>query len=256
MSHKKHIVTTKVYEQVLAVLEAAGVTYIDCNGRRVGDCSTCPPAASGGGSGSTSNTISFNPITNVLSSVVNGVGSTTELAFTSGDVVTTGTIVVNGVSYPAGTTLQAIVSALSAATHAPVTVLDSSEIDFILVGQQISAKLKQQGASVGDALVWDGFSFVPGGAIAGMPPGGLGAQLFHNGTDWQACYYTQDVQTGLTGTTVTLGGVPLAFCPKHVYRNGQFQIPIIDYTILGNVLTFNSPIDLETSTVIASFYYL
>ena len=255
MRNHSHIVSTKVYEQVLAVLEAAGVTYIDCNGRRVGDCSTCPPA-SGGGSGETTNTINFNPITNVLSSVVNGVASTVELAFTSGDITTTGSVTINGVSYSSGTTLQAILSALSAISHAPVTVLDSATIDLTLVGQQLTAKLKQQGAAIGDALVWDGVDFTPSPISATLPPGGLGAQLFHNGTDWQACYFTQDVQTGLTGTTVALGGVPLAFCPKYIYRNGQFQIPSFDYSIAGNVITFNSPIDLEPNTVIASFYYL
>ena len=115
----------QIQSLVFQVLRLAKVPYIDpCTGLLVGDCNdTC---GSGGSGGPTTNIISFNPTTNEITTVVNGVSSTTILNLDSGDVVTTSSITVDGTPFVAGTSLQTIVNAIAAKTHVPAVLTNTN----------------------------------------------------------------------------------------------------------------------------------
>lgn len=241
-----------LYEQVLCILQAVKVPYIDCHGHLIGDCSTC--AGSGEGEVVT-NSLAFNPSTNTITSVVNGIASSTEISANDSDVTISGTIVVGGNTYGPGTSIQTILTALSVSGGTAVTVTDSPEIDFTLSGQNITAKLAQQGAGVGDVLAWDGAKYTP----TTLPPGSLpigvaGDILAHDGTNWVSVSLVINTQTGFTGTTFSVPGVPLSYMPFKLYSNGVRLITTQDYTRAGNVVTMVIPIVIPAN--ITAEYYI
>lgn len=116
---------SQIQSLVLQTLRLAKVPYIDpCTGLLVGDCNdTC---GSGGSGGPTTNVVNFIPATNQLVSTVNGVVSSTTIVMDGTDILTTTPIVINGTSYPAGTTIQAIATALASLAHVPATLTNTN----------------------------------------------------------------------------------------------------------------------------------
>ena len=100
-----------LYNLIISVLNATDVVYRDCNGVIQGDCGLC---GSGGG-GPTTNTVTFNTLTNVLTTTVNGVAATATISLDAGDVVTTSAMTIGVTTYPIGTSVQTILTALNAA---------------------------------------------------------------------------------------------------------------------------------------------
>lgn len=128
----------KIQSIVLAMLTLAKVPYIDpCTGLLVGDCDDTCGTGGGGGGGPTTNTLSFNGATNQITSVVNGVSSTTTLTIDGTDVLTTATVTINGTTYPIGTNIQAIVTAISALSHPAATFTNNAAPFSFITGSQI-----------------------------------------------------------------------------------------------------------------------
>ena len=242
-----------LYEQVLCILKAVKVPYIDCHGHLIGDCTTCQGSGEGGGEIVT-NSLGFNPSTNTISSVVNGVASSTEISLDAGDVVTNGSITISGVPYASGTSLQTIVTALAVSGPTAVTVSDTLEINMALTGQDISATLQQQGAALGDVLAWNGTRYAPVTLPAGtLPPGLTGSVLIHDGVDWQAAQPIEETQNSITGSNITLAAAPLSYGKFKLYVNGVRYRVTQDYTRVGTAVTLNIPIIIPASIVAEYF---
>lgn len=62
--------------------------------------------------------------------------------------------------------------------------------------------------------------------------------------------YTEDIQTGITGTVLNLPSVPSR--ELRIFRNGVLQVKGVDYTQAGTVVTFTTP--LVASETIISLY--
>ena len=205
--------------------------YRDCDGSIVGDCSIC---GSGGG-GAVTNTISFNPATNQITSTVNGVSSVTTLVLDSGDVRTTSAIVVNGTSYAAGTTLQSIVTALAAVAHPAATFTQTAAPFNWNVATQV-------GNLPLNATLTDN-----GGGSYTFNPGNGGANVTFS-TAVAAAVPQTNIFVGLTtGNTVTLTHTPLANYHTQVFRGG-LRLTSLEYTISGTLITFTDPFGTSGGT--------
>lgn len=158
--------TNYLYDQVLCILRSIGVTYKDCNGLIVGDCAICE---SSGEAGDTTNSITFNPATNVITTVVNGVASFVEIVLDTSDILTADEITIGLDTFPAGTDVQTIIEALLVVAGGDDWGGQVVEISPRLVGNGTPGNeldIAQQGAVVGQALIWDGAIWVPGTASA------------------------------------------------------------------------------------------
>ena len=83
----------ELQKEVLKILNQHGVVYTDCDGNVQGDCNMCP-----GGGGATTNILGWNPLTDTLTSTVNGVTATTVITQDGVDATQV---------YPAGQNLSA-----------------------------------------------------------------------------------------------------------------------------------------------------
>lgn len=89
---------------------------------------------------------------------------------------------------------------------------------------------------------------------AGSLPGGMnGDVLMYVSGSWAAASPTTDKQSGITGTTVTLGATPLGSTLFILYRNGVYQDDSADYTRVGNVVTLAQAL-ISTDKIIAIYY--
>jgi hypothetical protein len=89
---------------------------------------------------------------------------------------------------------------------------------------------------------------------AGSLPGGSnGDFLVYAGGTWVSASPIKDKQTGITGTSVTLGATPLASTLFLLYRNGVLMDDPEDYTIVGNVVSI-TPALVSTERVLAIYY--
>ena len=77
-------------KEIQCTLDRLGVVYRDCNGDVQGDCTMCP------GGGVTTNVLGWNPLTDTLTSVVNGVSDSVVITLDSAG---------NLFTYPAGQNL-------------------------------------------------------------------------------------------------------------------------------------------------------
>jgi len=90
---------------------------------------------------------------------------------------------------------------------------------------------------------------------AGSLPGGTaGSFLLYSGGSWVSGTYLREIQTGMTGTNVTLASTPLVDTPVQIYKNGLLQNVGDDYTIVGTTLTM--VIALVTTDKITAIYYI
>jgi len=221
----------QLVQQIKSVLQQLGVTYRDCDGTIVGDCSVC---GSGGG-GPTTNTISFNPATNQITSTVNGVATVASVILDGGDVTTTSAIVINGNSYPSGTSIQNIVTLLAGLAHPAATFAQSAAPFNWNVATQVgniplNATLTDNGAG--------SYTFNPGNG---------GASVTFNTAVAAAVPQTNNF-VGLTaGNTVTLTHTPLANYHTQVFRGG-LRLTTLEYTISGTLITFTDPFGTSGGT--------
>lgn len=80
-----------------------------------------------------------------------------------------------------------------------------------------------------------------------------GATLYFNGTSWAQAIPVKNVQTGMTGTIVTLPSVPISNLPTDVYLNGVLKEEAQDYTISSNTINFT--FNLVTSDKVTTKYF-
>ena len=88
-----------------------------------------------------------------------------------------------------------------------------------------------------------------------LPSGGNNDILFHNGEEYVSVTPIVDIQTGITGTTVTLPSTPITSIEN--FLDVTVGIPRIqgednDYTISGDVITFQ--FTLQASDIIRTKY--
>lgn len=84
----------------------------------------------------------------------------------------------------------------------------------------------------------------------------IGQIKYWNGTAWTNTTFTEEEDTGITGTSVTLGATPISTLPIAIYRNGQkLRVGAAnDYTLAGTTLTM--AIALVATDVIVFEYYV
>lgn len=87
-----------------------------------------------------------------------------------------------------------------------------------------------------------------------LPGGSAGSFLMYSGGSWVSGTYLREIQTGITGTNVTLASSPLVDTPVQIYKNGLLQNVGDDYAIVGTTLTMS--VSLITSDKITAIYYI
>lgn len=147
----------------IALLEKFDVVYRDCAGVIQGDCTMC--GGGGGEGGPTTNTLSFNPATNVLTVTVNGVAATTTIVLDAGDIRTTSPLTFGGTTYPTNTSVQTILGALAVLAH-PAASLTNNAAAFSWDSATQVGNIPQSGNLVNNGN--GTFTFIPGNGNPGV----------------------------------------------------------------------------------------
>lgn len=238
--------STSPSSQFLCWLKELDIVYRDCEGVIQGDCGMC---AGSENSGTQTNTIAFNPGTNQVTTVVDGIASTTTLLFDTGDITLAGALTVNSVVYPIGTSLHTVLTAMVAFSHPAATlgVGNNSALTLNVSTQSLVLDLGAAGSydnsisglvadNIQDAI--DEVNL----AASGLPSGTVGQILMHDGTNFVPVEEVREEFTGLTGAVINLTNPPLSFppTPLELYRNGQLVDSPGDFTRVGQIITLTA----------------
>ncbi|MGL5079812.1 MAG: hypothetical protein ACRDBG_28780, partial [Waterburya sp.] len=99
-----------IEQQIKETIKKLNIPFFDpCDPSYKGDCEICPPVGGGGG-GLTTHSLVYNPATDVLTSVVNGVSASTIISFDSNNITINGPITIGGNTYNTGTELTTIIN--------------------------------------------------------------------------------------------------------------------------------------------------
>lgn len=261
---------SQFYTYVLAVLRKAGVPYFDCDGNLVGDCNAAPCPGGGGGGGPTTNAVAFNQATSTLTSTVNGVSTSVVLTLLGSRVVTDAALTVNGVAYPAGTPLQTIITAMSAAAHSAAVITQSAApfswntatqtgnipatpsitdaagsfafnpgdgSPSTVITMQEALQFQDEGTNLGTSGTVTSVNFTGAGVTATRVGNALTVNV---PTATALTPTTNDFLNLAAGNTVTLSSVPSPSMHVLVYRNGV-KMRSSEYSTAGTVITFTTP---------------
>jgi hypothetical protein len=96
------------------------------------------------------------------------------------------------------------------------------------------------GLTTNQVLTYNGSNWVNSTPTTSPVPSGTGpAQiLYWTGTAWAVSNFRKNVQTVVSGTTVSLPEVPNSLLPIDVYLNGILKEETVDYTIVSSTITF------------------
>lgn len=207
------------------VLRTHGVTYIDCNGDIVGDCSTC---GGGGEGGPVTVATSFNASNNRLTVTVNGVSSNVLLSFDTGDITTNTPTTINGVTFATGTTLQTILNNIAALAHPPANITNNnSAFTWNVTTQAGNIPSSPTLVDNGDGT----FTFTRGN---GSPPETLSIDLTPVQDDF--------IDLTFGTTTLTLSHTPSNRRHILLFRNGAQNR---GFSVSGTTVTLSLPIGMS-----------
>lgn len=233
-------------EQFKCWLDELKIVYTDCDGVVHGDCGMC--AGQGGGETQT-NTIAFNPGSNMITSIVDGIASSALLSFDTSDITLASPLTINAVLYPQGTTLQTILAAIVSFGHPAATVPGSSNPALTVnTGTQVfNLDLTAPGSydNTSSGLVADNVQDAIDELVStatGLPSGNIGEILVHDGTTFVPTLPVEEEFTGLTGAVINLSNAPVTY-PVDLFtllRNGMEMSVPGDYTRVGQVVTLTS----------------
>lgn len=239
-----------LHEQVLCIFDQHKVVYTDCDGVVQGDCGMC----AGEGDNIVSNTIAFNPGTDQITTVVNGIAAFTTIGLDSTDVTISGALTVGGVLYPIGTPLHTVISAIVVMSHPAASVSGGSNPALSIVGatQVLNLDLTEPGSydNTVSGLTADNIQDAIdelNGIAAGLPSGNIGEILLHNGTTFVPALRVVDDITPFAGGSFLLANPPAAGSYVDIFRNGQLLTPglTVDYTRVGQLVNLTAPSDIE-----------
>jgi len=243
-------------DQIISVLDELNVVYTDNNGVIQGDCGMC----AGSGNNITANTVAFNPGNNQLTTVVNGIASSTTLAFDTGDIVTSGALTVGGVLYPAGTILHTVLAAIVAISHPAASVNLLSNVALTVnVGSQVFNLDLSASGSYDNSLSGLAATSIQGAIDelktlgSSLPTGTIGQILINNGTTYVPAARVTVTLVNQTTSNITLPTTPIAFAPFDFFRNGQLQIITTDFTRSGANISLT--VGATTEETFTAVYY-
>jgi hypothetical protein len=214
----------------------------------------------GSGTNIVSNTVAFNPASNQLTTVVNGIAASAILAFDAGDIVTTTPLTIGGVLYAVGTPLPTILTAIVALSHPALTLAPANNPALTLnVGTQtIKLDLSAAGSYDNTASgltatnIQDAIDELIS-TVSGLPTATIGDILIHNGTEFVRALRITGEYTDIIGASLPLPFPPLNFAPFDLFRNGVKQATPLDYTRVGNNITV-TPAAIAEETFTVQYY--
>jgi hypothetical protein len=237
---------TSPSDQFKCWLDELKIVYTDCDGNVHGDCGMC---AGAGNSGTQTNTIAFNPGSNMITSIVDGIASSTSLTFDTGDITLAAALTINSTLYPVGTSLQTVLAAIVAFSHPAATVaaLSNPALTINTSTQVLDLDLSASGSydNSSSGLTADNIQDAIDElvvAATGLPAATSGYILMHNGTEFVPVKEVSEDITGVTTATFNVANAPLAFPPVPfvLLRNGiEISVPG-DYTRTGQTVNLDS----------------
>jgi hypothetical protein len=244
-------------EQIICTLKELDVVYRDCNGVIQGDCGMC----AGTSGGIVSNTITFNPATDQLTTIVNGIAASVTMSFGADDIVTSGALTIGGTEYPAGTSIEDIITALVALSHLEATVDGASNpalsvdvpTQVFTLDLTVSGSFDNGASGLSADNIQDAIDEIADLTASFTSPGSLGDFLIHNGTSFVKAQYIEETKTGLSSTIVTLATTPMTGAPFTLFRNGSRQVITDDFTRSGATLTLASSL-IPSDKITATYY--
>lgn len=247
---------SSLFQQVICILDELNVVYTDCDGVIQGDCGMC----AGTEGAIVTNSVIFNPASNQLTTIVNGIASSAVITLDTTDVRTSGALTVNGVVYATGTTLQSILSAIIAFGHKAATLnaINNPALSLNVPNQVLKLDLTTAGSynNTTSGLTANNIQAAIDEIVAeavSLPSAFNGDVLVYHSGNWIASDIVREKLTGITGNIINLAVLPLPGSMFILFRNGVYQDDNDDYFRFGTVI--NVVINLIPTDKITAIYY-